>query len=399
MGKTIDGGIITMMRRLKIRGSLLGLVIAFALVAAACAASTPAETTTEAPTATVAPTTSTTAAPVTTEPTGTTTTLAPPAAFKVCQVSDTGGIDDKGFNETAWLGAQRAAAEIEGVTEAKFLESQSPADFRPNIDSFIDEGCDLIVTVGFLLADDTQAAAQDNPDAKFAIIDFPGLEPNIRGLTFATEEAAYLAGYLAAGVTKTGIVGTYGGINIPPVTVFMDGFFYGVQAYNDAKGTTVKVLGWDPANPDSGLFTGNFESTDDGLTFGQNLIDEGADILFPVAGPVGLGSAQAALDNPGVMMIGVDADQFVSTPAEFQPIWLTSVLKRMDNAVFATVKNVVTLGSLGNPYTGTLANDGVGLAPYHDLSGAVSDELAAEVEALRQGIINGTVTVIPAMDG
>jgi len=183
-----------MMRRLKNRGSLLGLVIAFALVAAACAASTPAETTTEAPTATVAPSTTTTsAAPDTTEAPGTTTTLPPPEEFKVCQVSDTGGIDDKGFNETAWLGAQRAAAEIEGVTEAKFLESQSPSDFRPNIDAFIDEGCGLIVTVGFLLADDTQAAAQDNPDQKFAIIDFPGLESNIRGLTFATEEAAYLA--------------------------------------------------------------------------------------------------------------------------------------------------------------------------------------------------------------
>ena len=400
MGKTNYGGIITMMRRLRSRGLFIGLILAFALVAAACADDTPADTTTAAPTVTsAAPTvTTTTAPPAVTAAPETTTTLPPPPEFLVCQVSDTGGIDDKSFNETAFLGATRAVEEIAGVTEAKFLESQSPADFRPNIDAFIDQGCDLIVTVGFLLADDTAAAAQDNPDQLFAIIDFPGLESNIRGIGFATEEAAFLAGYLAAAVSQTGIVGTFGGINIPPVTVFMDGFFYGVQKYNEDNGASVRVLGWDPANPDSGLFTGNFESTDDGLTFGQNLIDEGADVLLPVAGPVGLGTAQAALDNPGVLMIGVDADQFNSAPSEFQGVWLTSILKRMDNAVLATVENVVTLGVLGDPYMGTLANEGVGIAEFHDLAGMVSAELAAEIDALRAGIIDGSIVVVPAMD-
>ena len=135
------------------------------------------------------------------------------------------------------------------------------------------------------------------------------------GQVFATDEAAFLAGYLAAGISKTGMVGTFGGINIPPVTIFMDGFYYGVQYYNADKGTNVEVLGWDPKKQ-KGLFTDNFESLDDGRTFAQNLVDEGADIVMPVAGPVGLGSAALAseLGADKLKIIGVDIDQFESDP-------------------------------------------------------------------------------------
>ena len=131
------------------------------------------------------------------------------------------------------------------------------------------------------------------------------------GQVFATDQAAFLAGYLAAGVSKTGIVGTFGGINIPPVTVFMDGFAAGVAFHNSAKGTNVQVLGWDPSAKE-GLFTGNFNSLDDGRAFAQNLYDEGADIVMPVAGPVGLGSAALAseLGTDNLKIIGVDADQY-----------------------------------------------------------------------------------------
>ena len=113
------------------------------------------------------------------------------------------------------------------------------------------------------------------------------------GQVFATDQAAFLAGYLAAGMTKTGVLGTFGGINIPTVTVFMDGFVHGANYYNEKKGTSVSVLGWDPEAKE-GLFTNNFESLDDGRAFAQNLYDEGADIVLPVAGPVGLGSAALA---------------------------------------------------------------------------------------------------------
>ena len=127
---------------------------------------------------------------------------------------------------------------------------------------------------------------------------------NVKDVLFDVGQATYLAGYLAAGMTETGVVCTYGGINIPPVTIFMDGFAAGVGYHNDQKGTDVQVLGW---NPDSreGLFTNNFESLDDGRAFAQNLYDEGADIVLPVAGPVGLGVAQG-LPHPGEQVVGRD---------------------------------------------------------------------------------------------
>lgn len=130
------------------------------------------------------------------------------------------------------------------------------------------------------------------------------------GQVYATDQGAFLAGYLAAGMSQTGVVGTFGGINIPPVTAFMDGFYYGVQYYNEQKGTDVMVLGWNPESSE-GLFTGNFDSLDDGRAFAENLHQEGADIVMPVAGPVGLGSAQLAdeMGTDSLKIIGVDADQ------------------------------------------------------------------------------------------
>ncbi|HEX6207518.1 MAG TPA: BMP family ABC transporter substrate-binding protein, partial [Actinomycetota bacterium] len=154
----------------------------------------------------------------------------PGEGMLACQVTDTGGIDDRSFNQTAWAGMQRAEEEL-GV-EIDFLESQSQADYEPNIQAFIDRDCDIIVTVGFLLGDATAAAAEANPEQSFAIVDFaydPPLD-NVLGLVFSTKEAAFMAGYAAASWTKTGTMGTYGGINIgPPVTDFMDGFFAGAM--------------------------------------------------------------------------------------------------------------------------------------------------------------------------
>lgn len=313
--------------------------------------------------------------------------------FQACQVTDVGGIDDKGFNETAWLGAERAADEL-GI-EVSFLESQAETDYAPNIGSFIDQGCDVIVTVGFLLGDATATAAAANPDVDFTIVDF-AYDPtiaNVLGQVFATDQAAFLAGYLAAGMSETGVVGTFGGINIPPVTVFMDGFSWGVDHYNDAKGTSVQVLGWDPDSQE-GLFTNNFESTDDGRTFAQNLFDEGADIVMPVAGPVGLGSAALAdeLGTDQLRIIGVDADQF-ETDSERGHVYLTSVLKRMDATVFNAIELSQAGEFEGGLIVGTLANDGVGLAAYHAFESAVPAGLKAEIEALRQGIIDGSITV------
>ncbi len=314
---------------------------------------------------------------------------------KVCQVTDTGGVDDKTFNQTAYAGATRFADDNAGW-EAKVLESQAETDYETNINSFIDEGCDLIVTVGFLLDAATAAAADANPDQNFTIVDFAydPVKPNVLGLVYNTDEAAFLAGYLAAGMTETGKVGTFGGINIPPVTIFMNGFWYGVDRYNQDNGTSVEVLGWDPMNPDAGLFTGNFESLDDGRSFAQNLVDEGADIVMPVAGPVGLGSAALAaeLGTDTLKIIGVDTDAYVADEQN-QSVYLTSVLKKMDNTVYDAAQQVADGTFEGGLIVGTLANDGVGLAPYHDFDSAIPQDLKDAIETLKAGIIDGSVSV------
>ena len=307
--------------------------------------------------------------------------------YTVGQVTDVGGIDDKSFNQTAWKGVQDAIASL--PVEGVFLESQQQTDYEKNINEFLSQNKDMIITVGFLLADATKAAAEANPDAKFAIIDSPSSAPNVKGLLFGVGEATFMAGYLAAGMSETGVVCTFGGINIPPVTEFMVGFQNGVEYYNAQNGADVTLLGWDNATND-GAFTGNFESTDDGRRFAENFFDEGCDVIMPVAGPVGLGSAAAAMDR-GLMMIGVDTDQYISAP-EFADVWLTSILKNMDKAVFDTIAAMVD-GSLtlGDNYTGSVANGGVGLAPYHDFEDKVPAELKANLEQVKQDIIDGNI--------
>jgi basic membrane protein A len=318
------------------------------------------------------------------------------AAVKACEVTDVGGVDDKGFNQKAYKGVTDAADQL-GV-EAAVLESQAETDYATNIQSFVDQGCGVIITVGFLLGDATKEAANANPDIPFTIVDYAYADGditnnNVLGQVFNTDEAAFLAGYLAAGTSKTGKVGTFGGVNIPPVTIFMDGFYYGVQKYNADNGTDVKVLGWDPKKQ-KGLFTENFESLDDGRTFAQNLVDEGADIVMPVAGPVGLGSAALAseLGTDKLMIIGVDSDQFESDTAN-AGVYLTSVLKNMDVTTFNAIQSVVDGTFAGGVTVGTLENGGVGLAPLHDMEAAVPADLVAQLETIKAGIIDGSVSV------
>jgi len=308
----------------------------------------------------------------------------PAAVFKVGQVTDVGGIDDKSFNEMAWKGMQAAEEEL-GV-EIAYLESQQQTDYAVNLQQFIDQDYDMIVTVGFLLTEDTATFAEQYPDVYFAGIDqfYEVSLPNLMGLTFATDQAAFLAGYLAAGMTQTGKVGTFGGIEIPPVTIFMVAYDAGVKYYNEQHGTNVEVLGTD-------LFVGNFESTDDGRRAGEDLIAEGADIIMPVAGPVGLGTAAAVQENPGTMLIGVDSDWCVSS-AEYCDVTLTSVMKRMDRTVPLAIEQAMQGAFEGGALVGTLENEGVSLAPFHEFDDDVSDDLKAELDEVRQGIIDGSIS-------
>jgi basic membrane protein A len=220
-----------------------------------------------------APTPAPTAAPPTKAPDK-------PPALKVGFITDVGGIDDKSFNQTAWAGVERAIKEL-GV-QGKYLQSRQQTDYEKNITTFVQEGYPLIITVGFLLGPDTAKGALANPKVNFAIVDYTypdcwpsakvGVEcgsekpiPNVRGLAFQTDEAAFLAGYLAAGMSKTGKVGTFGGLQIPTVTIFMKGFQAGVEYYNAQNKASVKVLGWD-TKADKGLFAGSFTDPDKGRT-------------------------------------------------------------------------------------------------------------------------------------
>ena len=315
----------------------------------------------------------------------------PAAKIKVCQITDTGGIDDKSFNATAWKGITDAEDKL-GI-EGKYLESKEVADYEKNLNAFIEEKCDLIITVGFLIGDATKAAAEANPDIKFSIVDYnydPAI-PNVVGQIFNTDEAAFLAGYLAAGVSKTGVVGTFGGLPIPTVTIFMDGFYKGVAKYNEVKGTEVKVLGWDPATQ-TGLFSNSFDDQQKGSELAKSLMDEGADIIMPVAGPVGLGAAAAIKERGNAYLIGVDSDWALTSP-EYADITLTSVMKLMDATTLQVIQSVLDGTFKGGDVVGTLANNGVSIAPFHDLAGLVPAELAAEIEQLKADIIAGTITL------
>jgi len=350
-----------------------GLVLA-SMVLAACS---PAATT-SAPQPTSAPTTAPTTAPVA-------------AKGKLCEVTDTGGVDDKSFNATAWMGAQEAAKA--NGWEASYLESKQQIDYEKNLNEFITSKCDLVVTVGFLLGDATSAAAKANPNQKFQILDFAYADdhPNVWQQVYATQEGAFLAGYVAAGTTKTGKVGTFGGINIPPVADFMVGFQEGIEYYNSQNGTSVVLLGWDNAKKD-GLFTGDFSDQDKGKQLGQNLIDEGADIIMPVAGQVGLGTAKAVQENKGTMLIGVDTDWYTSAP-EFKDVILTSVLKHLELSVQAAGKAMADGSFKGGVQVGTLANGEIGIAPFHDFDAAVPQAVKDGLKQVTADIISGKIKV------
>ncbi|WP_246159497.1 BMP family lipoprotein [Nocardioides antri] len=309
--------------------------------------------------------------------------------FKACMVSDSGGFDDKSFNQTSHDGLE-AAAEKYGVQTSE-AESSDPSQFADNIQRLVDEGCNQITTVGFLLGDATEAAAKKAKNVDFAIVDFAYEKPpaNLKGLTFNTAEPSFLAGYVAAAKSESGVVGTFGGLNIPTVTIFMTGFVQGVEYYNEENGAAVEVLGWDVEAGD-GSFTNDFEDKTAGQSLAQTMIDNGADVIFPVAGPAGLGGLQAAQDADA-WGIWVDTDGCVSA-AEYCDSLLTSVVKGMDVAVEQAIVDSAS-GQFNNEvYTGTLENGGVSLAPYGP-EADIDEELSGKVEELKQMIIDGEITV------
>lgn len=314
---------------------------------------------------------------------------------KACLVSDQAGFNDKSFNQSAREGLDRAVAEL-GVRSAT-TESSGPGDFKQNIENLIAQNCTLIFGVAFTLNDAIRNAAELNPDIDFVLIDsritknFEEVQfPNAKALVFNTAEASFLAGYLSAGMSENGAVGTWGGMQIPPVVLFMDGYDEGVIAYNEAHGSDVRVLGWSNADQ-SGSFAGGFQDQARGnqLTAGQ--ISQGADVIMPVAGNAGNGALAAARANPGTAIVWVDFDGYETT--DFGDLILTSVVKNVGQSVYDTIQSQLDGNFTPDAYIGNLANDGVGLAPFHEFEDEVPQELKDELDALRRQIIDGTLVI------
>ncbi len=311
--------------------------------------------------------------------------------FLPCMVSDSGGFDDHSFNQIGLEGLQSAAKAL-GVKE-KHVQSNADTDYAPNIANLVAQKCSLIVTVGFLLADATKAAAAANPTISFATIDDSSTTAaNVQPITFRSDQGAFLGGDAAAAYSKTGVVGTFGGISIPPVTIFLEGFAEGVAYFNKTKSKNVKVVGWNTATQ-TGSFTGGFAAGTEAKAAAQAEIDQNADVIFPVGGPIYQSAAQAIKDSgKPIVMLGVDADVYF-TDTTVRSILLTSVEKGVGTSVAAVVKEAAAGKFTNTPFVGDLKNSGVGLAPFHDFTSKVPSTLQSELDAAKADIISGKITV------
>ncbi|MBN9213804.1 MAG: BMP family ABC transporter substrate-binding protein [Microbacterium sp. SCN 70-200] len=338
-------------------------------------------------------------APETTTPSASGDTSNVIEGFKPCMVSDQGGFDDKSFNQLGYEGLVRAAATL-GLDDPITVQSDSESDFAPNLTNLVDQNCTLIITVGFALASATVESALANPDIEYVMIDdsadtdFDGETdaPNIKPILFDTAQAAFLAGYASASYSTAKKVGTFGGQNFPTVSIFMDGFAQGVDYWNTEKSDDVQVIGWDRAAQD-GVFTGAFTANQDAINAAQGLVDQGVDVLLPVGGPIYQSAASVIRDSGReIALIGVDADVYETDPS-VADLLLTSIRKLIDVGVEDAVTAAATGDFDATPFVGTLENDGVGLAPFHDFESKVSSDLQGELDDITAKIISGDITV------
>jgi basic membrane lipoprotein Med (substrate-binding protein (PBP1-ABC) superfamily) len=310
---------------------------------------------------------------------------------KVCAVLDTGGENDRSFNEFTLKGARDAAEEFD--LDFAYIVSEAETDYEKNVNNFVEEGCNMIITVGFLMGDVTAAAARENPDIQFAIVDvsyFPGLGcdeslsdcyaddlSNVTSLMFQEDEVGYLAGVLAGCMSESGVIGSVSGMEIPPVVKFVVGYQNGAKSQNP----DIETLN---------VYIPDFNDPSTGKQAGQSMLDEGADIIFGVGGNTGNGGVLAA-HEAGKWGIGVDVDQYFTYPDVASSL-LTSAAKNMDVATYLAVKDFANDELSAGLFTGTLANEGIGLAPYHDQDNNIPQECKDAVDAASAALVAGNVT-------
>lgn len=292
--------------------------------------------------------------------------------IKIGMVTDVGGVNDGSFNQSAWEGLQKAQKDF-GV-EVKYLESKNDADYQPNIETFIDEDYDMIICIGYALADALKKEAAANPDQKFAIVDDSSLADakNVTSLMFEAGQSSYLVGYTAGLTTKTNNIGFVLGMS----TAMMHEFGYGY------------VAGALDANPDvtvQAVNANSFGDTAAGKSAANAMITKGADIIFHAAGATGLGAIDACKEA-GIWAIGVDSDQSKVAPKTI----LTSAMKRVDNAVYSVVKDTVKGKVKAGVETFDITDGGVDIAPTTD---NIDPEVLKKVEAKKQELKDGKVTV------
>jgi basic membrane protein A len=290
-------------------------------------------------------------------------------------VFDSGGRGDKSFNDSAWAGVERAVKEL-GIDEPKAVDSKSEKEYEPNLSGLADLNCDIIFAIGINMQSALQKVAPKYPNVKFAVVDASVKEPNVRSLLFREEEGSFLAGYLAGLMTKTNKIGFVGGMKIPLIEKFAAGYTAGAKTANPA----VEVL--------AEKYTGSWDNLDIGKVSAVSLFSSGADIVYHAAGRAGLGVISAAKEQ-GKYAIGVDSDQDYIEPGSV----LTSMVKRVDEAVFSTIKDVKE----GNFQTGEKVYDlkagGVGLSEMKHTKDLVGEEKLEKVNEAAEKIKSGELKV------
>ena len=366
--------------------AILSTLVIAAMFLTACGAAEPAPTEAPPPPATDVPVVE---EPVVEEP-----VVEEPVAElpKACFITDLAGVDDMSFNALGWKGVNDAVAAGYAQEDPILLESQAMEDYDPNIAACLNEGATHIVTSGWAIEEAVKIAAAANPDVKWTFIDAGGFElDNVRELVYQTDEAAFAAGYLAAGVTQSGIIGTYGGAPYPTVSIFMDGMARGVAYYNEMKGTDVQVIGWD-VDLAEGQFTGSFTDMALARTTCEGILDEGADIMLPVGGAINLPCGDAIIAR-GVdaALIGVDADNAFSMPEQYKDLWLITIEKGIDIQVTRSIQADAEGDWSGGGTVGNAANEAVGISPLNSWEDKVDADLWAETLALFQAIVDGEI--------
>lgn len=315
---------------------------------------------------------------------------------KACLVTTGSGVNDGGFNQSAWEGTQQGAKASD--LQAQYVQADQESAYTSATEAFTKQPCKLIITTSFAMTDATKTVAERTPDKDFAIVDVSYDPPlkNVRGLIFDAGQASFLGGYLAAGMSESGVVATYGGLKIPPVTLFMDGFADGIDHYNEQHDTDVRLLGWDKGAQD-GTFVGNFTDQAKGKQIARGFMDQGADVIFGLGSLADIGAAAAIKEGGGgkVSMIWPNTDGCASLPNSCD-IMLSSVLKNVGVATKEVIEQAASGKFESGTYVGTLENDGVGLGEFHEYEDKVPADLKEELDEVKEQIVSGSLEVSSA---